>query len=372
MALKPVVLRRHIRQGPLASQLQWWHTFRLIALRKQIVVHPGHGNVRAIMEDSRLEQQIRDVNTRYHDAAAAEYDAKWGIDFGEIGRAQVTEKFERIVGRDRQFGHALEIGAGTGYFGLNLMRAGLIKRLTATDISNGMVETLLGNAEQLGLQNVSAVQADSEALPFADESFDIVLGHAVLHHLPSLERSFAEFYRVLKPGGRIVFAGEPSRLGDQVAKVPKQLALLAAPVWRRLLGVGPAPEPTDVDDAADHTLESQVDIHVFSPSRLTRLAHDAGFDAVSVEGEEMLANWFGWFNRSLEASGEPGDIPMFWRQYAFRGYLLLQSVDHHALEPRLPPGLFYNLLLSARRPLAEPDPDQLPASGFEEPDGGDH
>jgi hypothetical protein len=40
---------------------------------------------------------------------------------------------------------------------------------------------------------------------------------------------------------------------------------------------------------------------------------------------------------------------MLWRQYAFRGYLLLQRVDERLLEPRLPPAIFYNLLLTARR-----------------------
>jgi hypothetical protein len=69
-----------------------------------------------------------------------------------------------------------------------------------------------------------------------------------------------------------------------------------------------------------------------------------------VRGEELLANWFGWFNRTLEASGEPKDIPWGWIQYAYRGYLLLQAVDRRALEPRMPPHLFYNLMLAAHKP----------------------
>ena len=70
-----------------------------------------------------------------------------------------------------------------------------------------------------------------------------------------------------------------------------------------------------------------------------------------VRGEELLANWFGWFNRGLEASADPSDVPMLWRQYAFHGYLLLQRLDQRLLEPRLPPAIFYNLLLAARRPV---------------------
>jgi hypothetical protein len=69
-----------------------------------------------------------------------------------------------------------------------------------------------------------------------------------------------------------------------------------------------------------------------------------------VQGEELLANWFGWFNRTVEATAEQADIPWLWRQYAFRGYLALQAVDRVLLEPRLPAAIFYNLLLTARRP----------------------
>src|SRR5882724_10343569 len=156
-------------------------------------------------------EQIREVNTRYHDVAAAEYDAKWGIDFGEVGRAQVLGKVRKLLGRHPgPFDHSLEIGSGTGYFTLNLMQAGVIENATCTDISPGMLTTLAANAGRLELEVTPAV-ADAEALPFADESFDLVLGHAVLHHLPDLQQAFAEFARVLAPGGSVLFAGEPSR-----------------------------------------------------------------------------------------------------------------------------------------------------------------
>jgi hypothetical protein len=42
-------------------------------------------------------------------------------------------------------------------------------------------------------------------------------------------------------------------------------------------------------------------------------------------------------------------VPDRWRELAFRGYIALQRVDTSLLEPRLPPALFYNLVLSARR-----------------------
>jgi ubiquinone/menaquinone biosynthesis C-methylase UbiE len=292
--------------------------------------------------------EILDVNRRYHDVAAEDYDAKWGISFGEIGRHQVLGKVTKLLGeRPGPFAGALEIGAGTGYFSLNLMQDGVIGAATCTDISPGMLETLEGNAAHLGLAVETAV-CDAAALPFADESFDFVLGHAVLHHLPDLDRAFAEFWRVLAPGGTLFFAGEPSRHGDRIAAVPKRAAVRLAPAWRRAFKLRPAPS-APADEATEHALEGQVDVHAFVPGDLERHARRAGFSDVRVRGEELLANWFGWFNRTLEASADPAGIPWGWIQYAYRGYLLLQAVDRRALEPRLPPRLFYNLMLAARK-----------------------
>ncbi len=72
------------------------------------------------------EREILDVNRRYHDVAAREYDAKWGISFGEVGRDQVLGKLSKLLGpRPGPFARSLEIGAGTGYFSLNLLKAGV-------------------------------------------------------------------------------------------------------------------------------------------------------------------------------------------------------------------------------------------------------
>jgi SAM-dependent methyltransferase len=199
---------------------------------------------------------------------------------------------------------------------------------------------------------VSTSVADAEGLPFADESFDLVLGHAVLHHLPNLQQAFREFHRVLRPGGVFFFAGEPSRVGDRIAAYPKRGASALSPAWRRLLGAraaqrhhaganGGAPD--------DHALEALVDVHAFTPDELTAFARTARFDDVTVRGEELLANWFGWANRTLEAGAEPEDIPWLWRQYAYRGYLALQLLDRRLLEPRLPARIFYNLMLTGRK-----------------------
>ena len=294
--------------------------------------------------------RIKEVNERYHDVAASSYDSKWGIDFGEVGQGQVTGKLRKALGRlpDRPFGDALEIGAGTGYFSLNLLQAGLIERATATDISPGMLAALDQNASRLGLE-VRTAAAEAETLPFPDESFDLVFGHAVLHHIPDLEGAFLELARVLRPGGSIAFCGEPSRYGDLLAAIPKRTALLAAPLWRRAMGASQRHHYPDAD-VNGHSLEAEVDVHSFSPGDLQRFCAAADLSDVRVRGEELLASIHGWTVRTLEATAEPDQVPWVWRRFAFRSYLALQRLDNQVLEPHLPPQLFYNLLVAARRP----------------------
>jgi ubiquinone/menaquinone biosynthesis C-methylase UbiE len=294
-------------------------------------------------------EEIRDANVRYHDVAATDYDAKWGISYGPDGRAQVLGKMQRALGEDVRFESALEIGAGTGYFTLNLLRAGVIDEAVATDISPGMLDELKQSARRLGL-SVETACCEAAELPFPDDSFDLVFGHAILHHLPDLDTAFREFRRVLRPDGRVAFCGEPSQHGDRLAAVPKRAALAVAPAWRRLVGARRRPLPGMNGEEHDHSLEHVVDIHAFTPGQLEDVAQRAGFEDVRVTGEELVAGMFGWMNRTLESTAEPGDLPINWIRYAYFGYLGLKQLDARVLEGRLPPAIFYNLLVSATAP----------------------
>jgi ubiquinone/menaquinone biosynthesis C-methylase UbiE len=299
--------------------------------------------------------EIRDVNSRYHDVAASDYDSKWGISFEGVGRDLVVAKLAKALGDGSPaFGRSLEIGAGTGYFSLNLLQSGVIREAVCTDISRGMLDKLESSAERLGLR-VETARCDAQELPFPDDSFDLVFGHAVLHHLPDLDAAFREFRRVLRPGGSVAFCGEPSEYGDRLARVPKRAAMAVAPAWRRLLGVGPRIDDFASDtEAADHGLEHVVDVHAFTPGQLQGFATRAGFDRVRVTGEELVAGWFGWANRTLESTAEARQIPRRWHMYAYRGYMALKTLDDKLLERALPPAIFYNLLVSAVAPDAEP------------------
>ena len=225
----------------------------------------------------------------------------------------------------------------------------MIGEYTATDISPGMLGVLQKTAGYLAI-NVETACCDASRLPFDDDSFDLVFGHAVLHHLPDLDACFREMARVLRPGGSIAFAGEPSHYGDRLAEVPKRAAHRVAPAWRALMGASPLARNGVAEEVEEDDLERVVDVHAFTPGTLAEHARNGGLEQVHVGGEELAASLFGWANRSLEATAEPAEVPWLWRQYAYRGYLTLQALDRALLEPRLPAAVFYNLLISARAP----------------------
>jgi SAM-dependent methyltransferase len=105
-----------------------------------------------------------------------------------------------------QFGRArnlrvLEIGCGLGTDGAQFARAGA--DYTGVDLTDAAVELARKCFAVFGLRGEFRT-ADAEHLDFADESFDVVYSHGVLHHTPDTARAVREVHRVLRPGGRAV------------------------------------------------------------------------------------------------------------------------------------------------------------------------
>src|SRR5712691_10375290 len=95
----------------------------------------------------------------------------------------------------------LEIGCGLGTDGAQFAKAGA--DYTGVDLTDAAVELATKHFELLGLRGDFRT-ADAENLDFADESFDLVYSHGVLHHTPDTAAAVSEIHRVLKPGGRAV------------------------------------------------------------------------------------------------------------------------------------------------------------------------
>ncbi len=219
-----------------------------------------------------------------------------------------------------------------------------------TDLSPGMVEQAVRNAAELGFE-VEGRVADAESLPYPDATFDLVVGHAVLHHIPDVELALREVIRVLKPGGRFVFAGEPTRVGDWYAP---RLGRLTWAATTRLTAVPrlrerwarPAQELAESSRAA--ALEAVVDLHTFDPRELAATALRAGAVDVRTTSEELTAAFLGWPVRTFEAAVNPDRLGWGWATFAYRAWLRLSAVDR-VLRRVVPAGLFYNVSVTGIR-----------------------
>jgi SAM-dependent methyltransferase len=95
----------------------------------------------------------------------------------------------------------LEYGCGTGTCSLPLAAKGAL--VTGIDISDVAIEQAGAHARRECL-DITYQRMDAERLEFADNSFDLVCGVAILHHL-DLDKAYSCLARVLAPGGRAVF-----------------------------------------------------------------------------------------------------------------------------------------------------------------------
>jgi tRNA (cmo5U34)-methyltransferase len=106
-------------------------------------------------------------------------------------------------------GHLLDVGCGAGNFTLRVLREAGGLHCHLVDLSEPMLARARERVEKANAASVTSHQADMRALGFAENSFDVILAGAVLHHLRDdgdWKSAFARFHRWLKPGGRIYVA----------------------------------------------------------------------------------------------------------------------------------------------------------------------
>ncbi|CAN5488546.1 class I SAM-dependent methyltransferase [soil metagenome] len=97
----------------------------------------------------------------------------------------------------------LDVAAGTGEPGLTIASKIPNGKVIFTDLSEGMLEVALENAEKKGLKNVETVVADVSELPFDENTFDAVSCRFGFMFFPDMLMAARELCRVLKPGGKI-------------------------------------------------------------------------------------------------------------------------------------------------------------------------
>lgn len=153
---------------------------------------------------SRIEKEI-------HHGAKIRENAEdiwnWSSPAGKLRVKRRAQYFLELTGMNSKH-YVLEIGCGTGIFTSNIAKSGA--KIIAVDLSNA----LLNIAKHKNIDNCNFQQVDVHRLPYKNNSFDIILGSSVLHHL-DMKIALKEIFRTLKPSGQIVFA-EPNMLNPQI------------------------------------------------------------------------------------------------------------------------------------------------------------
>jgi SAM-dependent methyltransferase len=139
---------------------------------------------------------VKRVSSSHFDSIAAAYDDSLPPHVVE----HYLRKRTRFVLDHCPRGKALDVGCGTGALATRLAEAGY--EVSGVDPSAGMLEVLRARSGA-----IEAVKAAGTSLPFADDSFDLVLCVAVMHHIAEpgdVSQTLAEMVRVAKPAGRIL------------------------------------------------------------------------------------------------------------------------------------------------------------------------
>ncbi|MCL2897809.1 class I SAM-dependent methyltransferase [Brenneria tiliae] len=152
-----------------------------------------------LLVENESRELLDDVQC-YWTSRAAGYAQLNAAELANAKRAAWLKKITEYA-PDKPRLKVLDIGTGPGFFAVTLALAG--HRVTAVDITRAMLDQARANAAHYGVA-VNFVLSDVHALPFADDSFDLIVARNVTWNLDAPQYAYQEWRRVLAPGGRLV------------------------------------------------------------------------------------------------------------------------------------------------------------------------
>ncbi len=150
--------------------------------------------------------------SNFWDKAAAEYEAAH-----ELADKPIWQKvLAALIGSDKEQ-YILDVATGTGMIA-NMLGAYGYVNVTGADISEGMMRIAIDHARE---QNTKAgfIYGNAIELPFAEDTFDIIINSRLLWTLSEPESAIKEWYRVLKPGGKVIAINELEEGGIQCSSI---------------------------------------------------------------------------------------------------------------------------------------------------------
>lgn len=176
-----------------------------------------------------LAKRRADVAAMF-DTVATRYDLVNDLLTGGLDRSWRRAVVRAVDPRPGQL--ILDLAAGTGTSSRPFADAGA--RVVAADLSLGMIE--VGKQRQ---PDLTFVNADALALPFADDSFDAVTISFGLRNVEHTEAALAELHRVTKPGGRLVICEFSTPSWTPLRVAYQRVALPALPAVARVTSSNP-------------------------------------------------------------------------------------------------------------------------------------
>jgi SAM-dependent methyltransferase len=168
-----------------------------------------------------LKSEIKKTYSSVSEQPEAEFifptGRAWAEDLGypaELARVPVSaaESFAGVanpwtLGRLATGERVRDLGSGAGTDSLIAAQmVGAQGRVTGIDMTPAMLAKARAAAAAMEVTNVEFFESEAEQLPFADESFDVVISNGVIDLIPDKDAVFVELYRVLVPGGRLQIA----------------------------------------------------------------------------------------------------------------------------------------------------------------------
>lgn len=146
---------------------------------------------------------------------AVDYD---GMDHSTVNRVFVDDfltALEEAAFKSNEDKHALDAGTGTAQIPIELCQRSQCWRVSGIDLAEEMLKVARHNVTAVGLSERIELQCiDSKSLPYERAAFDAVISNSIVHHIPEPVAVFAEFQRVVKPGG-LLFVRDLLRPDDE-------------------------------------------------------------------------------------------------------------------------------------------------------------
>jgi malonyl-CoA O-methyltransferase len=208
------------------------------------------------MPDEHPFRLDKELIRKSFDQAAARYD-EVAVLQREVGRRMLERlELERLVPEV-----ICDVGCGTGFITIQLLRKYRKARVFALDISPNMVA--IASRRSLWFRKLRCLCGDAEWLPLADASCDLLFSNLMLQWCGDLDQVFREFRRVLRPGGLLLF----STLGPDTLSELRQS-------WQAVDGHSHVNAFIDMHDIGDALVRVQLTDPVMDVERITLTYRD--------------------------------------------------------------------------------------------------